>query len=133
MKKASRVLRDREDVRASRRQRHHHRQRALPLPRGALPAVVHRQEQEGIHDTTFQTIMKCDVDIRKDLYANIVCSGGTTMFTGIPTNNIQSAAVANPLNLFCLYAATCADVTCSLIDFQPPLRLAVQTPLVSLQ
>jgi len=27
--------------------------------------------------------MKCDVDIRKDLYANIVLSGGTTMFPGI--------------------------------------------------
>ena len=27
--------------------------------------------------------MKCDVDIRKDLYANIVLSGGTTMFTNI--------------------------------------------------
>ena len=27
--------------------------------------------------------MKCDVDIRKDLYANIVLSGGTTMFSGI--------------------------------------------------
>ena len=37
----------------------------------------------GVHDCTFQTIMKCDVDIRRDLYANIVLSGGTTMFTGI--------------------------------------------------
>ena len=27
--------------------------------------------------------MKCDVDIRKDLYANVVLSGGTTMFQGI--------------------------------------------------
>merc|ERR1712014_63195 len=27
--------------------------------------------------------MKCDVDIRKDLYANVVLSGGTTMFAGI--------------------------------------------------
>ena len=27
--------------------------------------------------------MKCDVDIRKDLYGNIVFSGGTTMFEGI--------------------------------------------------
>merc|ERR1719265_1096439 len=41
------------------------------------------KEASGIHDTTFQSIMKCDVDIRKDLYANIVLSGGTTMFTGI--------------------------------------------------
>jgi actin beta/gamma 1 len=40
-------------------------------------------EQEGIHKLTFQSIMKCDVDIRKDLYNNIVMSGGTTMFEGI--------------------------------------------------
>jgi actin-related protein len=36
----------------------------------------------GIHETTFDSIMKCDVDIRKDLYANIVLSGGTTMLPG---------------------------------------------------
>ena len=41
------------------------------------------KEAAGIHDTMFQTIMKCDVDIRKDLYGNIVLSGGTTMFPGI--------------------------------------------------
>jgi len=41
------------------------------------------KEAAGIHDTLFATIMKCDVDIRKDLYANIVLSGGTTMFEGI--------------------------------------------------
>merc|ERR1719383_1313962 len=27
--------------------------------------------------------MKCDVDIRKDMYANTVMSGGTTMYPGI--------------------------------------------------
>ena len=37
----------------------------------------------GIHETTYNSIMKCDIDIHKDLYANIVLSGGTTMFTGI--------------------------------------------------
>jgi len=40
-------------------------------------------EQEGVHKLTFQSIMKCDVDIRKDLYANTVMSGGTTMFKQI--------------------------------------------------
>merc|ERR1712129_538585 len=30
------------------------------------------------------SIMKCDVDIRKDLYGNIMMSGGTTMYDGIP-------------------------------------------------
>jgi len=42
-------------------------------------------EQDGIHKLTFNSIMKCDVDIRKDLYANTVLSGGTTMFTGLDT------------------------------------------------
>jgi len=41
------------------------------------------KEAAGIHDTTFSSIMKCDVDIRKDLYQNIVLSGGTTMFADI--------------------------------------------------
>jgi actin-related protein len=40
-------------------------------------------EQEGIHKLAFQSIMKCDVDIRKDLYNNVVMSGGTTMFNGV--------------------------------------------------
>merc|ERR1739847_41869 len=40
-------------------------------------------EARGIHETTYNSIMKCDVDIRKDLYANIVLSGGTTMYAGI--------------------------------------------------
>merc|ERR1712066_772952 len=42
-------------------------------------------EKEGIHKLTFDSIMKCDIDIRKDLYANTVMSGGTTMFDGIDT------------------------------------------------
>jgi actin beta/gamma 1 len=46
------------------------------------PSFIGR-EAAGIHETMFQTIMKCDVDIRKDLYNNIVLSGGTTMYPGI--------------------------------------------------
>jgi len=41
------------------------------------------RELAGIHEATYNSIMKCDVDIRKDLYGNIVLSGGTTMFPGI--------------------------------------------------
>jgi actin beta/gamma 1 len=46
------------------------------------PAMIGK-EAEGVHKTLFNTIMACDVDIRKDLYYNIVLSGGTTMFPGI--------------------------------------------------
>ena len=46
------------------------------------PSLIGK-EASGIHDCTFQTVMKCDVDIRRDLYANVVMSGGTTMYPGI--------------------------------------------------
>nr|GAT49884.1 predicted protein [Mycena chlorophos] len=40
-------------------------------------------EQPGIHTTTYNSIAKCDLDIRRELFGNIVLSGGTTMFPGI--------------------------------------------------
>lgn len=40
-------------------------------------------ELPGVHEAIFNSIMKCDVDIRKSLHSNIVLSGGTTMYPGI--------------------------------------------------
>ena len=38
----------------------------------------------GIHESTFYSIMKCDLDLRRDLFANTVLNGGNTMFPGFP-------------------------------------------------
>jgi actin len=46
------------------------------------PTFIGR-ESEGIHKLAYESIMKCDVDIRRDLYTNTVLSGGTTMFPNI--------------------------------------------------
>ena len=32
----------------------------------------------------FNSIKECDIDIRKDLYQNIIMSGGSTMYNGLP-------------------------------------------------
>jgi actin-related protein len=40
-------------------------------------------EQQGLHELVCDAIMKCDPDIRRELYANIVLGGGTTMVPGI--------------------------------------------------
>merc|ERR1712113_602021 len=40
-------------------------------------------ESCGVHETAYVSIMKCGIDIRKDLFANIVMSGGTTMYAGL--------------------------------------------------
>jgi len=41
-------------------------------------------ESPGIEHLVFDYIMKCDIDIRSDLYSNTVCSGGSTMYPGLP-------------------------------------------------
>jgi actin-related protein len=41
-------------------------------PEALFQPSVLGQEAAGIHETTYNSIMKCDVDIRKDLYGNIV-------------------------------------------------------------
>merc|ERR1719362_608836 len=54
-------------------------------------------EDDGVHKLTFDSIMKCDVDIRKDLYANIVLSGGSTMYNGLNDRmNKEITALAPP-------------------------------------
>lgn len=41
-------------------------------------------EIPGLHELTYNCITACDMDIRKSMYENIVMSGGSTMFPGIP-------------------------------------------------
>jgi actin len=53
-------------------------------------------EAEGVHKTTYDSIMRCDVDIRKDLYSNIVLSGGTTMFPGIADRMSKEISILAP-------------------------------------
>ncbi|KRX00350.1 hypothetical protein PPERSA_10849 [Pseudocohnilembus persalinus] len=54
------------------------------------------KDYQGIHESTFQSIMKCEVDIRKDLYGNIVLAGGTTMFKGLKDRLKKEVAALAP-------------------------------------
>ncbi|SPQ93181.1 actin [Plasmodiophora brassicae] len=56
-------------------------------------------ESEGIHQLAYQSIMKCDVDIRKDLYENIVMSGGSTMYDGLATRLQKEVAALAPSSM----------------------------------
>ncbi|KAE8334450.1 actin-1 [Aspergillus arachidicola] len=40
-------------------------------------------EQAGIHEMAYNSIFKCDLDIRRDLYGHVLLSGGTSMLPGI--------------------------------------------------
>lgn len=61
------------------------------------PSLIGK-ESAGIHEQLNQTITRCDIDIKKDLYSNIVLSGGTTMFPGIVerlTKEVESFVPSN--------------------------------------
>ncbi|KAH8384190.1 actin, cytoplasmic type 5-like [Drosophila serrata] len=55
-------------------------------------------DSSGIHEITYNSVMKCDVDIRKDLYANTVLSGGTTMFPGMAERLHKEISALAPSN-----------------------------------
>ncbi len=62
------------------------------------PAFI-GMESAGIHETLYNSIMKCDVDIRQELYANIVLSGGSTLFPGIADRLQKELSAFAPPNM----------------------------------
>lgn len=55
-------------------------------------------ESAGIAETIYNSIMKCDSAIQKDLYANIVLSGGTSLFPGIAERIKKEITALAPAN-----------------------------------
>jgi actin-related protein len=41
-------------------------------------------ETPGMHTMALATINECDLDVREELYKNIILSGGTTLYNGLP-------------------------------------------------
>lgn len=41
-------------------------------------------ENGGMAVLCHKSVQDCDVDIRKDLYQNVILSGGTTLYKGLP-------------------------------------------------
>ena len=54
------------------------------------------EECDGIHVLTSDSIKKCDVDLRHELYGNMVLSGGSTMFHEIDVRLTKEMTVLAP-------------------------------------
>ncbi|RWW24346.1 hypothetical protein GW17_00011377 [Ensete ventricosum] len=99
-------------------------------------------EAAGIHETTYNSIMKCDVDIRKDLYGNIVLSGGSTMFSGIADrmskeitalapSSMKIKVVAPPERKYSVWIG--GSILASLSTFQQVVCILMQQMWISKQ
>ncbi len=47
----------------------------------------------------YNSIFKCDLDVRRDLYGNVVLSGGTTMFPGIADRMQKELTALSPASM----------------------------------
>ena len=41
-----------------------------------------QSEADGLHKILYDTIQQCDVEVRSDLFQNIILTGGSMMFPG---------------------------------------------------
>ncbi|XP_034279986.1 uncharacterized protein LOC117669567 [Pantherophis guttatus] len=53
----------------------------------------------GVHRMIFNSIMKCDIDVRRDLYGNVLLSGGSTLFCGLDERILQEMQLQVPLGI----------------------------------
>ncbi|XP_053561869.1 uncharacterized protein LOC128652900 isoform X1 [Bombina bombina] len=53
-------------------------------------------ETPGVHKMIFNSIMKCGIDIRKDLYGNVLLSGGSTLFKGFDERLMKEMQIQVP-------------------------------------
>jgi actin len=53
------------------------------VPEVMFSPIMSGRELPGIHEATYKCIQACECDTRKDLYKNIILSGGNTMFPGM--------------------------------------------------
>ncbi|RZC89982.1 hypothetical protein C5167_029048 [Papaver somniferum] len=53
-------------------------------------------ESGGIHHILHRSINKCDMDIRRDMYANVVLSGGNTLIPGLAERLAKELCTLSP-------------------------------------
>lgn len=53
-------------------------------------------EDPGFGEMVYKSIGRCDIDVRRDLYSNVVLSGGTTMFKGLSARLEKEVAALAP-------------------------------------
>jgi actin-related protein len=70
---------------------------AIRCPELLFNPSLDGQDIKGIHEFIVDSVKKSDIDLRKELYQNILLSGGTSMFEGIQERlNKEISAKAPP-------------------------------------
>lgn len=60
----------------------------VQVPEALFNPLVVGLEQDGIHKVVYDSIMRCDMDLRRQFFKNIVLAGGNTLFPNLD-NRLQ--------------------------------------------
>ena len=60
------------------------------------PDLIGREAGNGIHQKVVDSVTRCDIDVRSELYKNLVISGGSSMFPGIADRLHKEVAALVP-------------------------------------
>ncbi|XP_018671023.2 actin-1 [Ciona intestinalis] len=95
-------------------------------PEGLFQPSMYGLDCPGIHQLLHNSILKCPVDTRRDFYSNLVLSGGSTLFPGLPERlekemtalapaGIHVKVVAPPDRKYCVWVG--GSIMASLSSF----------------
>ena len=65
----------------------------IQVPEALFDPTMLNSKCIGVHQGIFNSIDNCQPDVRRELYSNIILTGGTTMFRGLP-ERIEKEVVA---------------------------------------
>ena len=90
----------------------------------SLLSVFPGMEGCGLPELVHKSINKCDIDIRRVLYCNVVLSGGTTMFSGETyRTNPQSCCPHTMVHILpIVYDQPIFDDSPGLATYQPVIK-----------
>ncbi|XP_010185401.1 PREDICTED: actin-1-like [Mesitornis unicolor] len=57
-------------------------------------------EAPGVHQMIFNSIMKCEIDVRRNLYGNVLLSGGSTLCPGLEERILKEMKLQAPSGMF---------------------------------
>jgi len=63
------------------------------------PGLQNQSGEDGLQKHTFDSILKCEPDIKRDLFKNIVLAGGCTMFKGMQERMRKEITALAPSNM----------------------------------
>ena len=63
------------------------------------PLEMNGKELPSIQELVYNSIQECDVDVRRDLYQNIILSGGTTLYEGIGERLLKEIEARAPKSI----------------------------------